>query len=128
MQFCLFNQIQQDININHLNSKILSNKKVIKNLSNYLLLNLFFEKINTAKTNPLSSEVKEVIEEFLPILASMSKNTVYKAIKWLKHIREIKSMFKRYRLSSFLLLLHVIILIYLVYFVLLSEVILMRSF
>ena len=55
------------------------------------------EKLNIARTNPLSSKAKEVREEFLPVLASTSKNAVFEAIKQLECAREIKIMCKRHR-------------------------------
>ena len=90
------------MNINYLSSKILSNKKVIENFILLSSTKFTLEKLNIARTNLSSSKVKEVIEEYLPILASASKKQfVHGAIEWLKCIREIRSMHKRHRLPSF---------------------------
>ena len=69
------------MNINYLSSKILSNKNVIKQNIHLSSAKSFLEKLNVVKTNLSSLEAKEVTEDFLPILASESKNIVYRAIE-----------------------------------------------
>ena len=69
------------MSVNNLNSKILFNKKGIEKIMLLSSTKLVLKKLNAVRTNILSSKVKKVTEEFLPILAFSSKNKVHNAIK-----------------------------------------------
>ena len=56
-----------------MNGKILSDKKVIEKFILLSFSKCVLKKLIIVRTNLLSSEVKEVAEEFSPILASASK-------------------------------------------------------